>query len=137
VLNRILITSALTLLYVASALAADVSGIWSGTLTDRNNDPQDLSFRFIQKGETLTGKMYGDNESTTVSAAKMFGNEISFLVTTELNGQVTTFKYTGTVDGDQMELTRKRVDAGFATSAANTDPKKPATPQTVKLKRLS
>jgi hypothetical protein len=134
VLKRILTTSALVLLYASSACAADVSGIWTGTLTDRNNDPQDLSFRFTQKGETLTGKMYGDNESTTVSAARISGNQITFSVTTELNGQITTFKYTGTMDGDHMELSRVRAELNYAPPAANA---KPATPQTVRLKRLS
>lgn len=98
------------ILSVSTVLAADVSGIWTGQTVDRNGDPQDLSFRFTWKGNTLTGKMYGDNESTLIADASISGNQIAFMVTTELNGGITKFRYTGTVTGDEMELVRKRVD---------------------------
>jgi hypothetical protein len=97
-------------LSVSTMLAADVSGIWTGQTVDRNGDLQDLSFRFTWNGSTLTGKMYGDNESTLIGDASISGNQIAFLVTTELNGGITKFRYTGTVTGDEMELVRKRVD---------------------------
>jgi hypothetical protein len=96
--------------------AADFSGIWSGQRTDQNGDVQDLSFRFIQKGDTLTGKNYGDNESTPIAEAKIVGNEITFSVTGDLNGQITKFVYTGTIDGDEIHATRQRV-GGNAASA--------------------
>ena len=115
------------LLFAASAFAADVSGIWTGTLTDRNGDPQEFSFRFTQKGEALSGKLYGENESTAISAAKVSGDQITFTVTTELNGQITTSLYVAKVDGNQMEVKRSRTDPSA----------KPAEPQTFMLKRLT
>jgi hypothetical protein len=90
---------------------ADVSGIWNGQLTDQNGDVQDISFRFVQTGDTLSGKMYGDNESTPIADAKIAGNQITFSVTSELNGQITTFVYSGTTDGAEMQLTRRRTGA--------------------------
>jgi hypothetical protein len=90
-------------------LAANVSGIWTGQIVDRNGDPQDLSFRFIQSGDTLTGKMYGDNESTVIVDCKLEGNQITFSVTNDLNGQSSKFIYTGTINGDEMQVTRERV----------------------------
>lgn len=110
-----------------AACAADVSGIWTGTLTDRNGDPQDLSFRFTQKGDALSGKMYGDNESTPISTARVTGDQISFSVTTELNGQISTFIYTCKPDGAEMEVSRSRVDAKGDNNK----------PQTFRLKRLT
>jgi hypothetical protein len=104
------------------AFGADLSGIWSGTLVDGKRDPQDFSFRFSQKGDTLTGKMYGDNESLPIAAVKISGAQISFSVTTELNGQISTFIYTGTVEGDHMDLTRMRVDAGASPAKSTPSP---------------
>src|ERR1700722_4910289 len=96
---------------LASVLSAgDLSGIWTGQLEDRNGDSQDLSFRFTQTGDALTGKMYGDNESTPIAEGKIVGNRVSFTVTNELNGQISTFVYTGTLNGDEIEVTRERVN---------------------------
>lgn len=94
--------------------AADISGIWGGQTTDRNGDVQDVSFRFSQAGDSFTGKMYGDNGSTNIQDGKITGNEITFLVTLELNGQVIKTTYTGTLvlngpGGDEMKLTRQRL----------------------------
>jgi hypothetical protein len=135
-LTRVLLCSAAAILSVSTMLAADVSGIWSGQTTDRNGDLQDLSFRFTWKGNTLIGKMYGDNESTPIEDAGISGNQITFMVTTELNGAITKFLYTGTVTGDEMDLLRKRVgfkvDAVAKDAAAN----KAAQNQHLRLKRL-
>lgn len=130
-LNRNLFPGLLVLAMALPAVAADVSGIWSGTLTDRNRDPQDLSFRFTQKGDTVSGKMYGDNESIVLGAPKLTGSQLTFTVTTELNGQISTFLYIGITSGDRMELQRVRQEANQAPSA------KPAPPQTLVLKRLT
>src|ERR1700722_13364203 len=80
--------------------AGDLSGIWTGQLEDRNGDSQDLSFRFAQTGDTLSGKMYGDNESTPIADGKITGNQVTFSVTNELNGQISKFVYTGTISGN-------------------------------------
>jgi hypothetical protein len=116
-------------LFAATAFGADITGIWTGSMVDRNGDPQDLSFRFTQKGDTISGKMYGDNESTPLGDAKLSGDHITFSVTSELNGQVSKFIYTGTVVSDRIELTRLRSDAKAS--------EKPNPSQPVRLKRLT
>lgn len=110
-LSRILVIAAAATISAASAFGADFSGIWTGQIVDRNGDPQDLSFRFTQTGNALVGKQYGDNESTPIKDASVSGEQLTFTVTTELNGAISTFLYTGTADGNEMELTRSRVDA--------------------------
>jgi hypothetical protein len=114
---------------VAALPAADLSGIWTGQITDRNGDLIDLSFRFNQQGDALTGKMYGDNESSPLAECKIAGEQITFMVTTELNGQITKNIFTGTVAGGEIRMTRARV---------NLKPEaKPPAPQTFVLKRLT
>jgi hypothetical protein len=105
--------------FALSLSAADLSGIWSGTTVDRNGDVQDVSFRFIQKGDSLTGKVYGDNKSTPVSDARIEADHITFTVVTELNGQITKLVYSGTIVGDEMHLTRERTGNFAATKAKN------------------
>ena len=104
--------------FALSLSAADLSGIWSGTTVDRNGDVQDISFRFIQKGDSLTGKVYGDNKSTPVSDAKIEADHITFTVVTELNGQITKLVYSGTIVGDEMRLTRERTGGNFTGAKA-------------------
>lgn len=119
--------------FAVTLSGADLSGIWSGQTTDRNGDVQDLSFRFIQSGGSVTGKMYGDNESTAVADTKIAGNQITFSVTSELNGSITKFVYSGTIDGDEMQLTRQRAGG----NAPNANAKGQNQRQSIKLKRVA
>jgi hypothetical protein len=124
-------------LLILTAFAADVTGIWTGQLTDRNGDIQDLSFRFSMKDNVLSGKMYGDNESVPIQDARIDGNEITFSVTTELNGSTTKFIYSGQINGDELTLVRRRGGVRNNVTAGKPAPEnKPNAPQTIKLKHL-
>jgi hypothetical protein len=131
VLTRLFLFSAFSL----TLSGADVAGIWNGQTIDRNGDVQDVSFRFVQSGDTLTGKMYGDNESTPIADAKITGNQVIFSVTGELNGSITKFIYTGAIEGDVLELTRQRavIHAGDAKEKEKDQNKK----ESIKLKRVT
>lgn len=129
-LKRLLVISALAL----PLFAADLSGIWTGQLTDRNGDPHDLAFQIIQKGDAIAGKMYGDNESTPISEGKVSGGQVTFTTKSEMNGQHTTFVFSGIIEGDQIQVTRKRMEARDAPK----DPaKKPDPDPVIVLKRLT
>jgi hypothetical protein len=120
--------------------AADISGIWlgSGMTGGRRNQVQDIAFQFIQKGTTLTGKLYLDYGSTPLLQGTVDGDEIKFQVVAreqagnEINKVV--LRFTGTLQQGEMELTRERQEiraagnsgAGYA---------RPGT-QTFRLKRL-
>jgi len=94
---------------LASALhASGVSGIWTGQLKEPDRDPQDLSFRFTEASGSVSGKMYGDNESTPLKDLKIEGDKITFTVTTELNGSVNKFTFSGVIRENEMELRRER-----------------------------
>jgi hypothetical protein len=113
--------------------AADLSGIWNGQTTDQNGDVHDLSFRFVQNGDTLTGKMYGDNESISIADAKIADKQVTFSVTLELNGSITKLIYAGTVDGNEMTLLRQRAKV----NAIDPNVKSQNQKVTVKLKRVA
>ena len=111
VMKRALLFAGLLITASANLFGADLSGIWTGQTADRNGDPQDVSFRFTQSGDTIAGKMYGENESTPISEGKIDGDTIRFVVETELNGQINRTIYSGRIlnaKGDEIEVTRER-----------------------------
>jgi hypothetical protein len=126
-LRRLVLLCAHACLLAATLAAANVSGIWTGQVTDKNGDPVDLSFRLEQNGDKLTGKMYGDNESTPITDGKVDGAQITFSVGSELNGSISSFVYVGKIEDGEMNVTREHL------------PVKPNAPakQVVRLKRVA
>jgi hypothetical protein len=132
----------LTIAFLVSVLilhAADVSGIWLGSVTGgRRNQIQDFAFQFIQKGTTLTGKLYLDYGSTPILKGAIEGDQISFQVMAreqagnEINQAV--FRFTGTLKDGEIEITREReeIRAAGNSGAAFARPRT----QTFRLKRL-
>ena len=110
-------------------LAADIGGIWVGQLTEPNRDPTDYSFRFAQIASALSGKMYTDNESVPLKDLKVEGSHIVFTVTTELNGQINKFHFSGEIQGSEIQLERTRE------SSKNED--KPGPKLALRLRRLA
>jgi hypothetical protein len=88
--------------------AADITGIWTGQVQGRNGEMLEVTFRFKQDGQTLTGKMYGDNEDAVLADGKIAGDQISFSVNSDLFGGRAKFVYTGAVSSSSMQLTRDR-----------------------------
>jgi len=81
---------------------AGATGTWKWTRTFNNNEMA-FALKLKQDGEKLTGTLsVGDNEAK-VDDGKVSGNEISFSVTSEFNGNKFTRKYTGKVEGDTIK----------------------------------
>ena len=120
--------------------AADLSGIWLGTAATggRRNQMQDFAFQFIQKGATLTGKLYVDYGSTPILNGTVEGDKITFqVVAREQAGNEINqsgFRFTGTLKDGEIEITREReeVRAAGNSGAAFARPGS----QTFRLKRL-
>jgi hypothetical protein len=117
-------------------LAADISGIWAGQDQGRRGEPQDIALRFRQSGQTITGKLFGDEFDLPISDASVTGDQIRFTVTTTnyYSGSKTVFIYTGTVKDGEMELVRERVPTPEDKAAKRPDAAPPK--QTLKLKRI-
>ena len=120
------------LLFAPAMAAADINGIWVGQQMGRRGEPEDLSFRFKQNGQSVTGKMFGDEFDLPISEGSLSGDQIRFIVTTTnyYNGTKTKFIYTGTVKGSELELVRERVPTPDDKAASKT------AKQTLKLKRI-
>ena len=96
-------TAALCAIFAASALAADISGNWSGNL-QAGSDPIALTFTFKQDGEKLTGTVTGPQGVMPLSEGKVAGDKISFFVMADINGAPTKFIGAGVIKGDEITV---------------------------------
>jgi hypothetical protein len=109
---RTAIASALFVL-ASAAWGADFNGIWVGQVpVGRNGDLQDIAFKLVHTGTTLSGKLYGDYRSMPVIEGRVTGEEIVFVVAAQeqAGNQIndTRLRFTGVLKGGELEVTRER-----------------------------
>jgi hypothetical protein len=85
------------------ALAADVSGKWSGQVPSRG-EAMAATFTFKVDGDKLTGTMTGPQGEVSLQEGKVSGDQISFTTT----GGNAKIQFQGTVTGNEMKMTRTR-----------------------------
>jgi hypothetical protein len=99
-------------LLLALAMAADISGKWTGDMPGRGGDTAPTTFTFKVEGEKLTGSVAGAQGDMPIQEGKIAGNQISFSTTFDAGGNSIKILYKGTLSGDQMKMTREREGAG-------------------------
>jgi hypothetical protein len=107
-----LATIAILLLGLAPWIqAADVTGTWTWSTPGRDGgEPRKSTLKLKVEGEKLTGKMImpgrqgGDPVETEISEGKVKGEEVSFNVVREYNGNKRTSKYSGKLAGEVLKL---------------------------------
>jgi hypothetical protein len=100
-------TAVLCVIFAGAALAADISGNWSGTMQMGDN-PFTLTYAFKQDGEKLTGTVTGpQGQPLPVSDGKVVGDKVSFFVQVDMGGNPAKFMSQGIVKGDEITLTTK------------------------------
>ena len=106
--RRILFASAvLCAIFAAAALAADISGNWSGNLQAGDN-PYPLTFAFKQDGEKLTGTVTGpQGQPLPLNDGKVLGDKVSFFVQADMNGSPAKFISEGVIKGEEISLNIK------------------------------
>ena len=91
--------------FAICALAADVTGTWSGDMKTPDGAGFHISFTLKQDGANLAGTVQGaQGDPLPISEGKIDGDKISFKVV--FNG--TTFTHTGTLVGNQIKLDQVR-----------------------------
>jgi hypothetical protein len=102
---RLIACLTLALGFAASAQdkKADVTGTWKSSFTNQNSQVRESTFKLKVEGDKLTGTVSGRNNDTAIEEGKVKGDEISFQVTREINGNKVTTKYTGKVSGDTIK----------------------------------
>lgn len=96
---------AMVMLAVAlSAAAADVSGTWKGTAQTQNG-PIERTFTFKVDGNKLTGETSSDMFGTSkIEDGKVDGDNISFTITVNFQGNEGKVNYKGKVQGDEIKF---------------------------------
>ena len=105
--NRLFTLFALFALASMVVLGADVTGKWVSEATGKGG-PQ--TFNLKQSGSSLTGTIEGGRGGAVeIKNGKVDGDNVSFDVEREFQGNSMTIKYSGSVSGDSMKLS---VDMG-------------------------
>ncbi len=100
---------ALAVLAIGTAVqAADATGTWGWSRPGRNGGPdQKMTLKLKVDGDKLTGTLTspsrdGGTTDTKIADGKVKGEEISFTITREFNGNKMVQKYSGKV-GDTIK----------------------------------
>jgi hypothetical protein len=92
-------------LFALTASAADVTGTWKGSM-ETPNGAMENTFVFKADGEKLTGTIsmgqFGDSE---ISEGKLDGENLTFAVVRNFNGNEFKLAYKGKLKDNQIVLT--------------------------------
>ena len=110
--KKLLFVATLALVFTFAVMAADVTGKWTYEQPGRGGNPgRQVTITLKQDGGKLTGSVPGmgrggDNPPppSEITDGKVDGNNVSFTVKREFNGNTMVTKYEGTVSGDEMKL---------------------------------
>lgn len=96
---------ALFALTAVAAWAASADGKWTAEIQGRNGtNTQTLTLK--SAGSKLTGTLEGGRgAAVNISDGTIMGDDVSFKVTQEFNGNSFTRNFKGTVSGDELKLT--------------------------------
>jgi hypothetical protein len=91
-------------LFALTVSAADIAGTWKGTV-DTPNGSVERTFNFKVDGNKLTGdttsNMFG---KSVIEDGKIDGDNISFSLSVNVQGQAGKVEYKGEVKGDQIHF---------------------------------
>ncbi|MBV8552358.1 MAG: hypothetical protein JOY54_13730 [Acidobacteriaceae bacterium] len=92
---------------LASALiwAADVTGKWTAELPARGGSTMTMTLNLKTDGNNLTGMIGGQRGEIQITDGKVDGDNISFSVVREFNGNQFKQNYKGKVEGDTIHFT--------------------------------
>jgi len=97
-------TAVLALFLVASLCAADISGKWKGT-AEGPNGAIERTFTFKVDGSKLTGETESQMMGkAAITDGKIEGDNISFTINANFQGNEMKLTYKGKVVGDQIKL---------------------------------
>ena len=105
-MKRVIILMAL---FAFSAFAADVSGTWKGTAEMQGNTLE-RTFVFKVDGAKLTGETTSvAMGKSTITDGKVDGDNLSFSITINFQGNEMKLDYKGKVSGDTLKFDVKGV----------------------------
>ena len=110
---KLLLSIFTTLVCAAVMFAADVTGKWTGTV-ETPNGTRDVTMNLKADGSNLTGTVSGRNGDTEIKDGKINGDDISFTVIRNFNGNEIKQNYTGKVRVTSFEKPHARLSKNAA-----------------------
>ena len=107
--KNIFLAACMMLGAVALVWAADVSGKWVAQVPGRDGQTRETAITLKVEGKTLTGSIGGQQGDTAISEGKIEGDDLSFTVVRNMNGNEIKLLYKGKVAGDEIKFSRTRV----------------------------
>ena len=106
-LRLFLILTVALALFTTGAFAADITGKWTAETKGRDGETRTQTFNLKQDGATLSGTVSSQMGDSAISEGKVDGDNISFVVKMERNGNEIKMPYTGKVSGNEIKFKRE------------------------------
>jgi len=103
-LRLFLILTVALALFTTGAFAADITGKWTAETKGRDGETRTQTFDLKQDGNTLTGTVSTQIGESKISDGKVDGDNISFVVKMERNGNEMKMPYTGKISGNEIQF---------------------------------
>jgi hypothetical protein len=87
------------------AFAAGVDGKWKATYETPDGQKRESTFDLKADGATLNGTVTSPRGESKIQDGKVDGDNVSFNVVRNFNGQDFKIGYKGKIEGDDMKLT--------------------------------
>ena len=107
-IRMLVLVAAFVLAGLSVVFAADVNGKWVAQVPGRQGQTQETTFTFKVEGAKLTGTVSGMAGEQPISDGKIAGDDISFNVVANFQGNEVKLVYKGKVAGDEIKMTRTR-----------------------------
>jgi hypothetical protein len=91
-------------LFTTGLFAADVSGKWTAEMEGRDGQKRVQTFNLKAEGEKLTGTVSSPMGERQIVDGKVTGDDVSFAVEVEFNGEKRKIQYTGKIAGDELKM---------------------------------
>jgi hypothetical protein len=103
-MKKLIVTAVALLISAVSALAADVSGKWTGQMQTPDGNAFPISYTLKQDGMTVTGTTEGPGGAIEIKEGKVEGDKVSFHIIFEGGQGAMKIMMTGTVSGEEMTM---------------------------------
>jgi hypothetical protein len=113
-IKKLLFVTTLLLVFTFAAVAADVTGKWTGEVQGRGGNMAPITLTLKAEGTKLTGTVLGGGGGrgggggapmpVEIADGKIDGDNISFTTKVDRGGQVRTTTFTGTLVGGDLKM---------------------------------
>jgi len=101
---RLFSSLAALVLAATSMFAADLTGKWVAKMQTPNGDTREMVMNLKADGEKLTGTVGGMRGDAEITDGKIAGDDVSWVVVRNFNGNEFRQEYKGKVSGKEMKL---------------------------------